>query len=447
MSNICPEWEVVPFRNVVRQVIDFRGRTPLKIGMDWGNGEILSLSANNVRQGHIDVTKDAHLGSEELYAKWMTKGACEKGDIVFTMEAPLGNVAQIPDNKKYILSQRVILLKINTSIAFNTFIAYLMRSENFQQKLIQCSTGSTVTGVQQQKLNKFEMLLPTIQQQKKIANILSTVDKLIENTQALIDKYTAIKQGMMADLFTRGIDLSPGSDGTPASNPNYGQLRPSVEDAPELYKQTDLGWIPKEWDVLPLQQLAQKIQDGTHFSPVVGGEGYLYLTSKNIRFGYLTLKNIETISMDQHESIYKRCDVKKGDLLLTKDGANTGNAAINDIEEPFSMLSSVAFIRSNELSNEEYLLHYILSDFAQSRIKDAMSGNAITRLTLEKINNFEVPVPAGKEQRVITDKLNALKDFVDDEKKYLNKLKEQKKGLMQDLLTGKVTVLPLGVPA
>ncbi|MFT7413058.1 MAG: type I restriction enzyme S subunit [Paraglaciecola sp.] len=273
---------------------------------------------------------------------------------------------------------------------------------------------------------------PAYEQQEKIAKILSTVDSLIGKTQSLIDKYTAVKQGMMADLFTRGIDLTPGD--------NYGQLRPSATEAPELYQQTELGWVPKDWEVLPLQKLAQKIQDGTHFSPVTGSGDYLYLTSKNIRFGYLTLENIETISKEQHISIHKRCDVRKGDLLLTKDGANTGNAAINDIAEQFSMLSSVAFIRSNELSKEDYLLHYILSDIAQSRIKDAMSGNAITRLTLEKINSFTVPVPPITEQRLITDKLNALKNTIDDEKIYLEKLKLQKKGLMQDLLTGKVRV-------
>jgi len=305
---------------------------------------------------------------------------------------------------------------------------------NFDLKSLNEATG--VPSISRDFLYKTQFYTPSYERQKKIAKILTTVDNLIEQTQALIDKYTAIKQGMMADLFTRGIDLS----GTLETNNNYGQLRPSVEQAPELYKETELGWVPKEWEVCALSKISEKIQDGTHFSPTTGGGEYLYLTSKNVRFGYLIVDNIETIDKKQHESIYKRCDVKKGDLLLTKDGANTGNAAINEICEPFSMLSSVAFIRSNDRSTENYLLHYLLSDSSQAKIKDEMSGNAITRLTLKKINEFIVSCPEIGEQVEIADRLSALSRRVDFEVKYMEKLKTQKKGLMQDLLTGKVQV-------
>jgi type I restriction enzyme S subunit len=234
----------------------------------------------------------------------------------------------------------------------------------------------------------------------------------------------------MHDLFTRGIDLATG------------QLRPSYEQAPELYKQTELGWVPREWEVKSLGEISEKIQDGTHFSPIIDDGDYLYLTSKNIRFGYLDLRNIDKISKSQHDSIFKRCNVRKGDLLLTKDGANTGNAAINTIDEPFSMLSSVALIRSNENSIESYLLHYLLSVPSQNRIKDDMSGNAITRLTLEKIKSFLIPCPAVVEQIEISKRLDVVSDLMFIEERYLSSLGMKKKGLMQDLLTGRVRVNP-----
>src|SRR5690606_27509238 len=82
-----------------------------------------------------------------------------------------------------------------------------------------------------------------------------------------------------------------------------------------------------DWKERSLEDVAQKIQDGTHFSPEVSENGeFMYITSKNIRNGYLDLRTVEFISREQHEQIYKRCDVKFGDILLTKDGANTGNA-------------------------------------------------------------------------------------------------------------------------
>jgi type I restriction enzyme S subunit len=111
------------------------------------------------------------------------------------------------------------------------------------------------------------------------------------------------------------------------------------------HKQTDVGVIPRDWNVVSALDACSKIQDGTHFSPRIGGNDYLYITSKNIRFGRLDISTAARIDTRQHQAIYRRCDVKKGDVLLTKDGANTGNAALNTLEEEFSLLSSVAFLR------------------------------------------------------------------------------------------------------
>ena len=168
------------------------------------------------------------------------------------------------------------------------------------------------------------------------------------------------------------------------------------------YKQTEVGVIPEEWYSIPCADLCVKIQDGTHFSPRVRGHDYLYLTSKNIRFGFLDISIAEKIDAAQHEAIYKRCDVKRGDLLLTKDGANTGNAALNTLNEQFSLLSSVAFLRFDTKKHcPAYFLQQALSTQGQQRMKDAMSGNAITRLTLEKIRKLRFPVAPLPEQRAI----------------------------------------------
>ena len=77
---------------------------------------------------------------------------------------------------------------------------------------------------------------PPLPEQRKIAKILTTVDNLIEKTEALIAKYQSVKQGLMQDLFTRGLD-------------QHGHLRPPYAEAPELYNKSELGWIPREWEV------------------------------------------------------------------------------------------------------------------------------------------------------------------------------------------------------
>ncbi|MBU3915449.1 restriction endonuclease subunit S, partial [bacterium] len=206
-------------------------------------------------------------------------------------------------------------------------------------------------------------------------------------------------------------------------------------------KESELGWIPKEWEVKALQDVTEKIQDGTHFSPQTSDGEFLYVTSKNIRFGYMDISNCERISKSEHDLIYKRCDVKLGDILLTKDGANTGNATINTVFEPFSLLSSVAFIRCNpDLSAPNFVVQYLLSPIGQNRLKELMSGNAITRLTLTKINGFKILVPPTNEQEQIGECLKTFDKTVLSEKEQLSKYAQIKSGLMQDLLTGKVRV-------
>ena len=264
-------------------------------------------------------------------------------------------------------------------------------------------------------------LLPPLPEQQKIATILSSVDKVIETTRAQIDKLKDLKTGMMQELLSKGI----GVDGVPHTE----------------FKDSPVGRIPVGWDVAKLSEVTIKIQDGTHFSPQTKEGEFLYLTSKNIQNGKLDLRNISYISREEHESIYRRCDVKYGDVLLTKDGANTGNCAINILKQPFSLLSSVAFLRVNEnVCLNRYLYQFISSSSFQRVMKDSMTGNAITRLTLTLIKSFKIPLPPLSEQILIASSLSSIDTKIDMVERKLSLLNHTKKALMQDLLTGKVRV-------
>jgi len=105
-------WEERKLLDNFNRIIDFRGRTPKKIGLDWSDKGYLALSALNVKHGYIDRNIDAHYGNQELYDKWMSGNELHKGQVLFTTEAPMGNVAQVPDDQKYILSQRTIAFEV-----------------------------------------------------------------------------------------------------------------------------------------------------------------------------------------------------------------------------------------------------------------------------------------------------------------------------------------------
>ena len=198
-GNDYTDWEEKRFYDLLSEVLDFRGRTPLKLGKEWG-GEILSLSANNVKDGYIDLDAECNLGSYELYDKWMGKVNLEEGDIIFTMEAPLGKALLLPDSKKYILSQRVIAFKTTSDIS-NRFLIQLIWSIQFQNKINRLSTGSTAKGINQKSLKMVRIKIPCLVEQQKIALVLSNIDKKIKAIQTQLNQTQQFKKGLLQQMF------------------------------------------------------------------------------------------------------------------------------------------------------------------------------------------------------------------------------------------------------
>lgn len=190
-----------------------------------------------------------------------------------------------------------------------------------------------------------------------------------------------------------------------------------------------------EWEERNLAESCERIMDGTHFSPKSSSGPYLYITSKNIRMGYMEMETATYISREDHDTIYKRCPVRQYDILLTKDGANTGNACINKLDFAFSLLSSVAVLRPNASTDYGYLFQVIAGDIGQKVIKEAMSGQAITRITLEKICAFKFNFPPLPEQIKIADFLSAVDEKLQALKQKKAALEVYKKGVMQQLFS------------
>ena len=210
LGRIPREWEVVETGELLAGLIDFRGRTPLKLGMSWGGGDIPALSARNVRQGHIDLKQETYYGSDALYDRWMTTGDPAAGDVLITLEAPLGNVAQIPDASRYILSQRVVLLKFDPQRVEHDFMATQMRAAQFQANLRRWSTGTTATGIQRAKLVKIPLAVPHLDEQTEIAAQVGALRTRIEAGDTELVKLRDLKRGMLDDLLTGRVRVNIG---------------------------------------------------------------------------------------------------------------------------------------------------------------------------------------------------------------------------------------------
>src|SRR5699024_9910793 len=196
------EWEQRNFLKNISSIIDFRGRTPKKLGMDWSDSGYLALSALNVKNGYIDRTKEAKYGSEELYEKWMGNTPLRKGFVLFTTEAPMGNVALVPDNEGYILSQRTISLDTHKHLMSNLFLATLLRTPTVINRLTSLSSGATAKGVSQKSLSSLKVTVPdTLNEQNSIALLIDLLEKRIILHQNKLTKLNDLKKEYLNKMF------------------------------------------------------------------------------------------------------------------------------------------------------------------------------------------------------------------------------------------------------
>jgi type I restriction enzyme S subunit len=389
-------------------------------------GLVTSMTPNYVERGvplirNSDIKENKVRQSKLIYlkpsfAEENKSRALNYRDVVTVHTGDIGTSAVVPKELDGCQGFATLNTRVNELIIDPYYLCWFFNTETFTNFVLSVCTGDGRNNLNLKDFAKSKITFPPLPEQQKITAILSSVDEVIEKTQAQIDKLKDLKTGMMQELLTKGIGHTE-------------------------FKDSPVSSIPVGWTNTKFSVVTEKIQDGTHFSPQSKDGECLYLTSKNIQNGKLDLRKISYISKAEHDEIYKRCDVRFGDVLLTKDGANTGNCAMNTLRQPFSLLSSVALLRCDEnICLNQYMYQYILSPTFQKIIQDSMTGNAITRLTLTIIKGLNIAVPPIDEQNKIVSSLVAVDNHIDIKLAKVTMLKNTKKALMQDLLTGKVRV-------
>jgi type I restriction enzyme S subunit len=173
--------------------------------------------------------------------------------------------------------------------------------------------------------------------------------------------------------------------------------------------------IPVGWVWVKVPRVLTKLTDGTHHSPANGPVGeFKYVTAKNIKHDGVLLDEMTYVTKEVHQEIYARCDPAFGDILYIKDGATTGTATINQLREPFSMLSSVALLKPSKAVFNRYLLWAMRSPFFYDETRGAMKGAAITRVTLSVMAMSLLPLPPLAEQKRIVEKVDELMKRCDE---------------------------------
>ncbi|HGF7607728.1 TPA: restriction endonuclease subunit S [Enterococcus faecium] len=398
------DWEERKFFDNIKSTIDFRGRTPKKLGMDWSTSGYLALSALNVKNGYIDPSADAHYGDQELYNKWMSGKELYEGQVLFTTEAPMGNVAQVPDNNKYILSQRTIAFDVNSDKITDDFLAVLLRSPKSFNELSSLASGGTAKGVSQKSLSQFKVTLPNnLEEQKKIGTFFKQLDDTIALHQRKLDLLKETKKGFLQKMF-----------------PKNGAKVPEVR----------FPGFTEDWEQRKLGELAtivrgaspRPIQDPKWFDTEsdVGWLRIADVTEQDGRIYYLE-QHISKLGQEKTRVLVEP-------HLLLSIAATVGKPVVNYVK---TGVHDGFLIFLNAIFDREFMFQW-LEMFRPKWQKYGQPGSQVN-LNSELVRNQEILIPNNEEQQKIGSFFKQLDDTIALHQRELDLLKETKKGFLQKM--------------
>jgi type I restriction enzyme S subunit len=359
-------------------------------------GKLTLQSENEIPNWLPLINTDSLKNTSRIWANTDGAVTCNKNDVLILWDGERSGLAAT--NKEGIVGSTFGRFR-STSKIDGKYLYYFIDS-----KFEWIQNRRTGTGVPHAPKDLSKILFiyyhKNINVQKKIAEILTTCDTVIEQTRAAIEKYKAIKQGMLHDLFTRGLDAN-------------GQLRPTPQQAPERYKYSELGLIPKEWEVKRLEDIStMKSGDGITSEnisaagdyPVFGGNGLRGYTSKYT-----------------HDGDY---------VLIGRQGALCGN--ITRVSNKFFASEHAVVVTHNQDVDVDWLAQKLESmNLNQYSEASAQPGLAVT-----KILRLFIVKPQYTEQKEIGKRLIPIDTKLQSEEALLAKYQSIKKGLMKDLLSG-----------
>lgn len=334
--------------------------------------ELVKLS----EQGYVD---NELFISEDLYKTFKKEfGVPQKNDLLISGVGTIGVPYVISDEKEFYFKDGNVIWLKNKGVFDASYMYYLYKTVFIDNQIHSMSAGTTVDTYTIINAKNTIIPLPPLSEQQRIVErieeLFAKLDEAKERLQEVAESFAVRKAAILHKAFTG-----------------------------ELTKQWrwENGVSDESWEEKKLVDVCSKITDGTHNSPTnsLSGE-YMYVTAKNIKDTGIDLSNITYVTKEVHKEIYSRCDVMYGDVLYIKDGATAGIATINTLKEEFSMLSSVALIRTDlKLAKNEFVKDYL--NYRKKEILKNISGSAITRLTLSKIKDIVIPLPTLPEQHEI----------------------------------------------
>ena len=426
--GIIPEdWKVERIGNICEIFgrIGFRGYTKRDIvSPDQG---VLSISPSNMKNGRLIIdngtyiTWEKYLESPEIQIK-------NEDILLVKTGSTYGKVAYVKGLKEpaTLNPQVVVLKKLKVP---SEFLINLMLFETIQNQINDTIVGGAIPTLSQKAVANYLFALPTIREQERIGKVLSDTDALISELEKLIEKKQAIKTATMQQLLTgktRLPEFTLREDGTS-----------------KAYKNSELGQIPEDWDVYKVGEISDVLTGFPFPSSHYTDSGVRLLRGSNVKRGVTDWSEDITQYWPIISSDIKKYELKVGDIVISMDGSLVGRsfAQLDKSDLPAVLLQRVARVRSSDV-DQNYLKQWICSEMFTAHCDAVKTVTAIPHISPDDIKTFRFVAPkCKKEQKQLSGILKDMEVEIQILNEKLTKLIMFKKGMMQELLTGKTRLV------
>lgn len=424
-STIPEGWKFVPLSNLARIV---SGGTPSRdVNSYWG-GHIPWVTPTDITRTDGRYLTETQEQITQFGLGSSAASLLPPGTILMTSRATVGESCIAGT---WVCTNQGFKSLIPHKDVDSLFLYYQMQRLRNAYKVL--GIGSTFLEVNKKDTECFRVLMPESEmEQRAIAAIIDSIDNTIEKTESLIAKYQQIKAGLIHDLFTRGIT----SDG---------KLRPPREQAPELYKETPIGWIPKEWKVYPLGRMSEIVSGVTLSEKRTLSNGIIvpYLRVANVQDGFLDLTEVKAVTVLAQE--LDKLRLKAGDVLMNEGGdfdkLGRGTVWRGEISNCVHQNHVFRVRPRTESLRSDYLAFWSQSQFGKKYfVMSSKQSTNLASINSTQLHTFPIAVPVVTEQARIENRIIATITRIESIAKELVKLISIKSGLMHDLLTGRVRV-------
>lgn len=410
-STLPPDWAEHRFGDLCERIVN--GGTPsTDVPTYWGGTTPWVTGADFTSQGIGEVRRYV----TDLGIRSSTTSVVKAGNLLVVTRTGVGKLAVAPID--IAISQDVTGVYLDRTRADVGFAYHLLSHEI--EELKKLNQGTSINGIVRSDLEGHLVRIPgSLPEQQRIAAILDSLDTVIEATEALIEKHQQIKTGLMQDLFTRGVDAA-------------GRIGPST------------AGLPTGWRWTPLGQLAQVVGGVTLSGKgPEGGVTVPYLRVANVQDGYLDLTEIKTVRVPP--TVLEELRLVPGDVLMNEGGdfdkLGRGTVWAGEIDNCIHQ-NHVFRVRTNRTSLlPEYLAFHSESSYGKRYflISSKQSTN-LASINATQLRNYPIALPPIDEQARIVQRISAVNAYRHGLERGVGKLRMQKQGLMQDLLTGQVPV-------